>query len=43
MIERIDAIRAEAEAAVGAAATTAELEELRVRFLGRKAELPNLL
>ena len=43
MIERIDAIRAEAEAAIGAAATTADLEELRVRFLGRKAELPNLL
>ena len=43
MIERINAIRAEAEAAVVAAATTAELEELRVRFLGRKAELPNLL
>jgi len=43
MIERIDAIRSEAEAAIGAAPTTAALEELRVRFLGRKAELPNLL
>jgi len=43
MIERIDAIRSEAEAAISAAATTAALEELRVRVLGRKAELPNLL
>jgi phenylalanyl-tRNA synthetase alpha chain len=43
MIERIDSLRAQAEAAIGAASTTAELEELRVRFLGRKAELPNLL
>ncbi len=43
MTERIDAIRAEAEAAIAAATSTAELEELRVRFLGRKAELPNLL
>ena len=43
MIERIDAIRTEAEAAIGAAPSTAALEELRVRFLGRKAELPNLL
>ena len=43
MIERIDSLRAEGEAAVAAATTTAELEELRVRFLGRKAELPNLL
>ena len=43
MIERIDAIRSEAETAIGAAPTTAVLEELRVRFLGRKAELPNLL
>jgi phenylalanyl-tRNA synthetase alpha chain len=43
MIERIDSLRAEGEAAIAAATTTAELEELRVRFLGRKAELPNLL
>ena len=43
MIERIDSLRAEAETAIAAAASTAELEELRVRFLGRKAELPNLL
>ena len=43
MIERIDSLRAEGEAAVAAATTTGELEQLRVRFLGRKAELPNLL
>ena len=43
MIERIDSLRAEGEAAIAAATTTAELEELRVRYLGRKAELPNLL
>ena len=29
--------------AIGAAAGSAALEELRVRYLGRKAELPNLL
>ena len=43
MIERIAALRDEAEAAIGAANTSAELEELRVRYLGRKAELPNVL
>ena len=43
VLERIDELRAEAEQAVGAATDTAGLEELRVRFLGRKAELPNLL
>src|SRR4051795_9271124 len=41
--DRISALRAEGKAAVAAAPSTAELEELRVRFLGRKAELPNLL
>ena len=40
---RIAAIRAEAERAVAAATTAAELEELRVRHLGRKAELTTLL
>ena len=43
VLERIDELRAEAERAVGGAGDTAGLEELRVRFLGRKAELPNLL
>src|SRR5215217_4124462 len=41
--DRIAALRAEGEAAVAAAVSSAELEEIRVRFLGRKAELPNLL
>jgi phenylalanyl-tRNA synthetase alpha chain len=43
MTERIEQLRAEAEAAIAAATTSAELEELRVRHLGRKAELPNIL
>jgi phenylalanyl-tRNA synthetase alpha chain len=43
MVERIEQLRSEAEAAIAAASSTAELEELRVRFLGRKAELPQLL
>jgi len=42
-LERIDELRAEAEQAVAGAAHSAELEATRVRFLGRKAELPNLL
>jgi phenylalanyl-tRNA synthetase alpha chain len=43
MLDRIDALRAEAEAQISGAATAAEVEEARVRHLGRKAELPNLL
>jgi phenylalanyl-tRNA synthetase alpha chain len=43
VIERIEALHAEGAAAVGAAADSAALEEVRVRFLGRKAELPNML
>jgi len=43
MLERIETIHEEGLAAVDAATTTDELEELRVRLLGRKAELPNLL
>jgi phenylalanyl-tRNA synthetase alpha chain len=43
MLERIEKIEAEARAAIGAAAGTAELEELRVRYLGRKAELTTIL
>jgi phenylalanyl-tRNA synthetase alpha chain len=43
MLERIEEIRAEANAAIGAAASSAELEELRVRYLGRKAELTGVL
>jgi phenylalanyl-tRNA synthetase alpha chain len=43
VLDRIAAVRAEGEAAVAAAADSAALEGARVRFLGRKAELPNLL
>jgi phenylalanyl-tRNA synthetase alpha chain len=43
MLERIEEIRSEAAAAIEAASGTAELEELRVRHLGRKAELTTIL
>src|SRR5512133_4278389 len=43
MIERIDELRAQAEQAIAHADSTTALEELRVKYLGRKAELPNLL
>jgi phenylalanyl-tRNA synthetase alpha chain len=43
MLERIEGIRGEATAAIGGAGSTAELEELRVRYLGRKAELTTIL
>ena len=36
---RFEEIRKQAEAAIGAAGSSAELEELRVGYLGRKAEL----
>ena len=36
-------LRSEAEAAIAAASDAAELEELRVRYLGRKAELTGIL
>jgi phenylalanyl-tRNA synthetase alpha chain len=39
----IDALRAEAEAAIGVASDPAGLEELRVRYLGRKADLTRIL
>jgi phenylalanyl-tRNA synthetase alpha chain len=39
----IAALRAQAEEALASAPSAAELEEARVRFLGRKAELPNIL
>jgi phenylalanyl-tRNA synthetase alpha chain len=41
--DKIAALRREAEEAIGAAADTAALEELRVRYLGRKAELTTIL
>jgi phenylalanyl-tRNA synthetase alpha chain len=43
MIDRIQELQGEAETAIAAAASSARLEELRVRYLGRKAELPRLL
>jgi len=43
MTERIEQLRDEAEAAIAAADSSEALEELRVRYLGRKAELPQLL
>jgi phenylalanyl-tRNA synthetase alpha chain len=43
MVEKIEKIRQEAAEAIGSASTTAELEELRVRYLGRKAELTQIL
>jgi phenylalanyl-tRNA synthetase alpha chain len=43
MSERIEELRAQAQEAIAAAETSEALEELRVRYLGRKAELPQLL
>src|SRR5688500_9398380 len=42
-LERLGALRAEAETAVASAASSEEIEALRVRFLGRKAELTQIL
>jgi phenylalanyl-tRNA synthetase alpha chain len=39
----LDQLRSEAEAAIAQATTTQELEELRVRYLGRKSELTGIL
>jgi phenylalanyl-tRNA synthetase alpha chain len=43
VIERIEELRATAEEEIAAAASSEALEELRVRYLGRKAELPQML
>ncbi len=43
MIERIEALRAQADEVIAAAPTSEALEELRVRYLGRKAEIPQML
>ena len=43
MIERVAEIQKQAEAEITAASSSAALEELRVQYLGRKAELPQLL
>ncbi len=41
--DQIETILTEAQAAIGASRDTAALEEVRIKYLGRKAELPNLL
>ena len=41
--DRIEQIRQEAAEAIRSASTTSEVEELRVRYLGRKAELTQIL
>ncbi len=43
MIERIAELRQQAESEIAAASGGGALQELRVRFLGRKAELPQML
>jgi phenylalanyl-tRNA synthetase alpha chain len=43
MLERIEKLRSEAEAAIAAAPRSDELEELRIRYLGRKSELTSIL
>src|SRR5215208_2387937 len=43
MKDRIEELQAEGTAAIAAAAGTAALEDARIAYLGRKAELPNLL
>jgi phenylalanyl-tRNA synthetase alpha chain len=43
MVDRIEQIEAGGRQAVSAAASAAELEEVRVTWLGRKAELTAIL
>jgi phenylalanyl-tRNA synthetase alpha chain len=43
MIERIEQLRSEAEREISASESSDALEHLRVRYLGRKAELPQML
>jgi phenylalanyl-tRNA synthetase alpha chain len=43
MIERIEELRAQAQQEIAAAADSEAVELLRVRYLGRKAELPRML
>jgi phenylalanyl-tRNA synthetase alpha chain len=42
-IDRIEQLRREASDAIAAVGSSAALEEVRIQYLGRKAELPNLL
>ncbi|HEV7937356.1 MAG TPA: phenylalanine--tRNA ligase subunit alpha [Solirubrobacteraceae bacterium] len=43
MIERIEELSAQARAEIEAASSSEAVEQLRVRYLGRKAELPQML
>jgi phenylalanyl-tRNA synthetase alpha chain len=43
MIERIEELRAQAQQEIEAAPSSEAVEQLRVRYLGRKAELPQML
>ncbi len=43
MIERIDELRVQAQGEIEAASSSEAVEALRVRYLGRKAELPQML
>jgi phenylalanyl-tRNA synthetase alpha chain len=43
MVDRIEELRGEAEAAIADAADPVALDELRVRFLGRRSELTGIL
>jgi phenylalanyl-tRNA synthetase alpha chain len=43
LLDRIAALRSEAEEAIAAAADSEALERARIHFLGRRAELPQLL
>jgi phenylalanyl-tRNA synthetase alpha chain len=43
MIERIEEVRAQAQREIEGASSSEAVEELRVRYLGRKAELPRML
>jgi phenylalanyl-tRNA synthetase alpha chain len=43
MIDRIEQLRAQAAGEIAGADTSQALEQLRVRYLGRKAELPQML
>jgi phenylalanyl-tRNA synthetase alpha chain len=43
MIERIEELRRDAQQEIASATSSEAVEELRVRYLGRKAELPQML
>ena len=43
MIERIEQLREQGQQEIDAATSTEALEQLRIRYLGRKAELPQML